>query len=55
MLKSREHISGTYKVKLFKGNIEIIKRELTSSLFIPKIRSIRGVLIRKFLRMLQKL
>jgi len=42
ILKSQEHISGTYKVKLYKGNIEIIKRESASSLFAPEIRSIKA-------------
>jgi argininosuccinate synthase len=41
ILKSQEHITGTYKVKLFKGNVEILKRESPSSLFAPEIRSIK--------------
>ena len=33
---------GTYKVGLYKGNIEILKRESASSLFSPEIRSIKA-------------
>lgn len=41
ILKSQEHIYGKYKVKLLKGNVEIVKRESESSLFAPEIRSIK--------------
>jgi len=41
ILKSQEHINGKYKVKLLKGNVEIVKRESESSLFAPEIRSIK--------------
>ncbi|MHC4916623.1 MAG: argininosuccinate synthase [Planctomycetota bacterium] len=35
-------VNGKYKVKLFKGNIEIVRRELPTSLFSPEIRSIKA-------------
>jgi len=35
-------VNGKYKVKLYKGNIEIVKRELPTSLFSPEIRSIKA-------------
>ena len=39
--QSQKFISGTIKVKLYKGNIEFIERERSSSsLFFPEIRSI---------------
>ncbi len=41
IVKSQEYINGTYKLKLFKGNIEIMKRESSTSLFAPEIRSIK--------------
>lgn len=41
IIKSQEHINGNYRVKLFKGNVEIVKRESDSSLFAPEIRSIK--------------
>jgi argininosuccinate synthase len=34
-------VNGKYKVKLFKGNIEIVHRESKTSLFSPEIRSIK--------------
>ena len=33
-------VSGKYKVNLYKGNIDILTRESTTSLFAPEIRSI---------------
>jgi len=33
-------VNGKYKVKLYKGNIDILSRESTTSLFAPDIRSI---------------
>ena len=41
-LKASEHVSGTYTVALYKGNIEITKRESETSLFSPEIRSIKS-------------
>jgi len=39
---SQKVVNGKYKVKLFKGNIEIINRESKTSLFSPEIRSIKA-------------
>jgi argininosuccinate synthase len=41
-LKASEQINGTYTVSLYKGNIEITKRESPTSLFSPEIRSIKS-------------
>ena len=35
-------VSGTYRVKLYKGNIDIEQRESATSLFTPEIRSIKA-------------
>jgi len=35
-------VNGTYKVKLYKGNIEIVSRRSPTSLFSPEIRSIKS-------------
>lgn len=35
-------VSGTYKVKLYKGNIEILGRQSDTSLFAPELRSIKS-------------
>jgi argininosuccinate synthase len=35
-------VNGTYKVKLYKGNIEIAARQSDTSLFAPEIRSIQA-------------
>ena len=35
-------VNGTYKVKLYKGNIEILRRESDTNLFAPEIRSIKA-------------
>jgi argininosuccinate synthase len=41
--RSQKHVNGTVKVKLYKGNLEIVERERSSSsLFYPEIRSISG-------------
>jgi len=40
--KASEHVNGRYKVALYKGNIEIVKRESPTSLFSPEIRSIKS-------------
>jgi argininosuccinate synthase len=37
-----QYTSGTYKVGLYKGNIQILKRESTTGLFSPEIRSIKA-------------
>ena len=39
---SQKVVNGKYKVKLFKGNIEIVHRESKTSLFSPEIRSIKA-------------
>jgi argininosuccinate synthase len=41
-LKANEQVNGTYKASLYKGNIEIVKRESATSLFSPQIRSIKS-------------
>ncbi len=38
---SQKVVNGKYKVKLYKGNIEIVQRESKTSLFSPEIRSIK--------------
>jgi len=38
---SQKVVNGRYKVKLFKGSIEIVNRESKTSLFSPEIRSIK--------------
>jgi argininosuccinate synthase len=38
---SQKVVNGKYKVKLYKGNIEIVRRESKTSLFSPEIRSIK--------------
>jgi len=40
--QSQGNVSGTYRVKLYKGNIEIVKRESKKGLFFPEIRSIKA-------------
>ena len=40
--RTQSVVNGTYKVKLYKGNIEIVARESDSSLFAPEIRSIEA-------------
>jgi len=39
---SQNVVSGKYKIKLYKGNIEIVHRESKTSLFSPEIRSIKA-------------
>jgi len=39
---SQKVVNGKYKVKLYKGNIEIVHRESKTSLFSPEIRSIKA-------------
>ena len=38
---SQKVVNGKYKIKLYKGNIEIVHRESKTSLFSPEIRSIK--------------
>jgi argininosuccinate synthase len=38
---SQKVANGKYKVKLYKGNVEIVQRESRTSLFSPEIRSIK--------------
>ncbi|MGZ3559144.1 MAG: argininosuccinate synthase [Thermodesulfobacteriota bacterium] len=38
---SQKVVNGKYRVKLFRGNIEIVRRESKTSLFSPEIRSIK--------------
>jgi argininosuccinate synthase len=39
---SQKVVNGKYRVKLFKGNVEIVHRESKTSLFSPEIRSIKA-------------
>ncbi len=39
---SQKVVNGKYKVKLYKGNMEIVRRESETSLFSPEIRSIKA-------------
>jgi argininosuccinate synthase len=39
--ESQKVVNGRYRVKLYKGNIEIVHRESRTSLFSPEIRSIK--------------
>ena len=41
--QSQEVVNGKYQLKLYKGNIDIIKRESDTGLFYPEIRSIKSV------------
>jgi argininosuccinate synthase len=38
---SQKMVNGKYKIKLFKGNVEIVNRESKTGLFSPEIRSIK--------------
>ena len=38
---SQKVVNGRYKIKLYKGNVEIVQRESKTSLFSPEIRSIK--------------
>ena len=38
---SQKNVSGTYRVKLYKGTCEILSRQSNSGLFFPEIRSIK--------------
>ncbi len=40
--QSQKCVNGKYRVKLYKGNVEIVERNSTSSLFMPEIRSIKA-------------
>lgn len=40
--QSQKVVNGKYKIKLFRGNIEIVHRESKTSLFSPEIRSIKA-------------
>lgn len=40
--RTQEVVNGTYKVKLYKGNIEIVSRRSDTGLFAPEIRSIKA-------------
>ena len=39
--QSQKVVNGKYKIKLYKGNIDILERESDTSLFYPDIRSIK--------------
>lgn len=42
-LKTTQNVvNGTYRIKLYKGNVDILSRESKTSLFYPEIRSIAG-------------
>ena len=40
--QSQKNVTGTYKVKLYKGSMEILTRRSHRSLFFPEIRSIKA-------------
>jgi argininosuccinate synthase len=40
--QSQRVVNGKYKIKLYKGNIDIVYRESKTSLFSPEIRSIKA-------------
>lgn len=40
--QTQKVVNGTYTVELYKGNIDIISRQSTTSLFTPEIRSIKS-------------
>jgi len=40
--QSQKVVNGTYKVKFYKGNIEIVKRSSPTGLFFPQMRSIKA-------------
>ncbi|HID94925.1 MAG TPA: argininosuccinate synthase [Candidatus Latescibacteria bacterium] len=40
--QSQQVVNGKYRVKLYKGNIEILSRESDTGLFCPEIRSIKN-------------
>jgi argininosuccinate synthase len=40
--QSQKFVNGTYKAKLYKGNIEIVERHSKTGLFFPEIRSIKA-------------
>ncbi len=40
--QSQKVVNGTYRIKLYKGNIDIVHRESKTSLFSPEIRSIKA-------------
>jgi len=40
--QSQKLVNGTYRMKLYKGNIDIVHRESKTSLFSPEIRSIKA-------------
>ena len=42
IVESQGPVNGTYEVKLYKGNIEILQRQSDSNLFAPEIRSIKA-------------
>ncbi len=42
VLSTQKVVNGSYRVKLFRGNIEIARREVPTSLFSPEIRSIKA-------------
>jgi argininosuccinate synthase len=40
--ESQKYVSGTYRIKLYKGTCEILSRESKTGLFFPEIRSIKA-------------
>ncbi len=42
IVETQEMVNGTIKVKLYKGNVEIVYRDSKTSLFSPEIRSIKS-------------
>jgi argininosuccinate synthase len=39
---SQKVVNGQYKIKLYKGTVEIVHRDSKTSLFSPEIRSIKA-------------
>jgi argininosuccinate synthase len=35
------HVNGTYRIKLYKGNVDIVERQSESALFSPEMRSVK--------------
>ncbi|MFW6163307.1 MAG: argininosuccinate synthase [Planctomycetota bacterium] len=42
LASTQDYVSGSYRVKLYKGNIDIVERQSATSLFSPEIRSIKA-------------
>ena len=40
--QSQKHVEGEYRVRLYKGNVEIVRRRSSTGLFAPELRSIKA-------------